>query len=62
MRVQLLIAVAAISWGPLYVALGGIPGGQTTVLAGCGMGYYQNSDGQCISRPSSGLPPGVLRA
>jgi Protein of unknown function (DUF3761) len=31
------------------------------VEAGCGSGYYQNSDGQCIPDPKSGvLAPGSL--
>lgn len=25
----------------------------------CSKGYYENSDGQCILDPQSGLPPGV---
>lgn len=58
MRVQVLIAVAAISLGTVYAALRDAQAEQTAVLAGCGTGYYENSDGQCISRPSSGLPPG----
>jgi Protein of unknown function (DUF3761) len=58
MRVQLLIVAAAISGGALCVAPAVVAGGPTTVLASCGTGYYQNSSGQCIPDPSSGLPPG----
>jgi Protein of unknown function (DUF3761) len=57
MRVRLLIAVAAISGGALWIAPAVVPRGPTAVLASCGKGYYQNSDGQCIPDPSSGLPP-----
>jgi Protein of unknown function (DUF3761) len=43
-------------------ALGALPAvgtsGPITVLAGCGTGYYTNSDGQCVPDPSSGPPPG----
>jgi hypothetical protein len=54
MRVQFLIAAAAIAGGTLGVAPAVIVSGSTTVLAGCGHGYYQNSDGQCIPDPSAG--------
>ncbi|MBV8788539.1 MAG: DUF3761 domain-containing protein [Mycobacterium sp.] len=57
MRVQLVIAAVAISAGasciPVIVA-----NGPTTILASCGKGFYQNSSGQCVPDPSSGLPPG----
>jgi hypothetical protein len=58
MRVQFLVAAAGISAGALCVAPALVAGGPTTVLASCGTGYYQNSSGQCILDPSSGLPPG----
>lgn len=58
MRVQVLAAAAAISAGVLWAAPAVLANGPTTVLASCGKGYYQNSDGQCIPDPSSGLPPG----
>jgi hypothetical protein len=48
-----VIGAAALGAAPAIVA-----SGPTTVLAGCGAGYYENSDGQCIRDPSSGLPPG----
>ena len=57
MRVQLLIASAVIAGAALCVAPAVVASGPTTFLAGCGHGYYQNSDGQCIPDPSSGLPP-----
>ena|SRR5947209_7911820 len=57
MRVQLLIAAAAISGGALGIAPAVVASGPTTFLAGCGHGYYQNSDGRCILDLSSGLPP-----
>ncbi|WP_407559584.1 DUF3761 domain-containing protein [Mycobacterium paraintracellulare] len=58
MRVQLLAAPVAISVGALCVAPVVLENGPTTVLASCGKGHYQNSDGQCIPDPSFGLPPG----
>lgn len=57
MRIQLLIAAAAVAGGALVIAPAVVASGPTTFLAGCGHGYYQNSDGQCIPDPSSGLPP-----
>jgi hypothetical protein len=58
MRVQLLVA-AAIAGGTLGIAPAVIVSGSTTVVAGCGHGYYQNSDGQCIPDPSAGGGGGV---
>ncbi|WP_081287615.1 DUF3761 domain-containing protein [Mycobacterium asiaticum] len=54
MRVRILIAVAAVAVGVLAGAPVVTSGGELTVLAGCGSGYYENSDGQCIPRPSPG--------
>ncbi|MCV7075106.1 DUF3761 domain-containing protein [Mycobacterium szulgai] len=57
MRVRLLIAVAAAS----VTALGVAPGlfvNESMTLANCGSGYYQNSDGKCIPRPTPGSPGG----
>jgi hypothetical protein len=63
MRVLLLIAAAAAAVvGTLGVAPAVYLSGSTTALAGCGQGYYQNSDGQCIPDPSfpgGGGTPGV---
>jgi hypothetical protein len=58
MQAQLLAAAAAISVGALWVAPVVVANAPTTVLASCGKGYDQNSDGQCIPDPSAGLPPG----
>jgi hypothetical protein len=56
MRVRLLVGTvivgAAAIGAPTVLAAGTM-----VSLAGCGHGYYQNSDGQCIPDPSSGLPP-----
>src|SRR5437660_12508260 len=58
LRTLLLRGVIAVG---ITAVLGAVPAvvanGPTTVLAGCGTGYYENSDGQCIPDPSSGLPP-----
>lgn len=59
MRVQLLVAAAAISGGALAVAPAVVASGPTTILAGCSHGYYQNSDGQCIPHPTAGGGSGV---
>lgn len=59
MRVQFLIAAAAITGGALCAAPAFVMTGPITVLAGCGHGYYQNSDGQCIPSPTAGGTPGV---
>ncbi|BCZ23898.1 hypothetical protein MTY59_37530 [Mycobacterium senriense] len=56
--VQLLVAVAAIAAGAVCVVPSAVASGPITILASCGKGFYQNSDGQCIPDPSSGLPPG----
>lgn len=60
MRIQIrvlvvasMVGVAALGAAPTVVAIG-----PTNVLAGCGAGHYENSDGQCVPDPSSGLPPG----
>ncbi|WP_083743462.1 DUF3761 domain-containing protein [Mycobacterium rhizamassiliense] len=58
MRIQILVALAATSAGVLFAAPSLVTSAPVTTLAGCGTGYYQNSDGQCIPSPSSGLPPG----
>lgn len=53
MRIWHLVGAVAVG----AVALGAptIVENETGVaLAGCGSGYYQNSDGQCIHSPSSG--------
>jgi hypothetical protein len=56
-----LLLRGMIAFG-ITAALGAVPAvvtsGPITVLAGCGTGYYTNSDGQCIPDPSSGLPTG----
>ncbi|HEY0226972.1 MAG TPA: DUF3761 domain-containing protein [Mycobacterium sp.] len=54
-RILLLIVAAVISAGASYAAA--ITAGPVAVLASCGTGYYQNSSGQCVPDPSSGLPP-----
>lgn len=59
MRVQILIAAAAISGGALGITPAVVASGPTTFLAGCGHGYYQNSDGQCIPSPTAGGAPGI---
>ncbi|MEB4209441.1 DUF3761 domain-containing protein [Mycobacterium sp. 94-17] len=59
MRVQLFIAAAAIAGGALAIAPAIVASGPTTILAGCGHGYYQNSDGQCIPHPTAGGGSGV---
>jgi uncharacterized protein DUF3761 len=50
---------AALGVAPAFVE-----SGPMTVVASCGPGYYENSDGQCIHDPSSGPPlggaPGLL--
>ncbi|WP_409437252.1 DUF3761 domain-containing protein [Mycobacterium sp. SMC-14] len=51
--VTLVIGLTALVGAPSVVAIE-----TATVWAGCGTGYYENSDGQCIHDPSSGLPPG----
>jgi hypothetical protein len=60
MRVQIRVLAVASVIGA--AALGAVPAvatsGLTNAVAGCGAGYYENSDGQCIPDPSSGLPPG----
>jgi hypothetical protein len=61
MRVRIQVLVVASMIGA--VALGAAPAivarMPATFLAGCGAGYYEDSDGQCIRDPSSGgLPPG----
>ncbi|WP_076059620.1 MULTISPECIES: DUF3761 domain-containing protein [unclassified Mycobacterium] len=60
MRVQIrvLVVASAIGASALGIASTVVPSSPTAVLASCSSGYYQNSDGQCIPRPSSGLPPG----
>lgn len=59
LRVLLLRGVIAFG---ITTALSAVPAvvtsGPITVLAGCGTGYYTNSNGQCIPDPLSGLPPG----
>ena len=57
-RVRMLVVASVIGAAALGAAPAIVASGPTTVLASCGAGYYQNSDGQCIPDPSSGLPPG----
>jgi hypothetical protein len=59
MRVQVFFAAAAISGGVLGIAPAIVANGPMTILAGCGHGYYQNSDGQCIPNPTAGGGSGV---
>lgn len=59
MRVRIrAVVVSAIAAAALGAAPAIVTSGPTTVSASCGAGYYQNSDGQCIPDPPSGLPPG----
>ncbi|WP_081290368.1 DUF3761 domain-containing protein [Mycobacterium asiaticum] len=67
MRVRVLsIFATAIGALALFVSPAFVGSAPTTVFASCSTGYYENSDGQCISRPSSGLPnngaPGLLES
>ncbi|MGA8546840.1 MAG: DUF3761 domain-containing protein [Mycobacterium sp.] len=59
MRVQIrVLAVASVIGAAVLGAMPAVAtSGLTNALAGCGAGYYENSDGQCIPDPSSGLPP-----
>jgi uncharacterized protein DUF3761 len=62
----LTVAIGAIGLGAAPMALSEPP----TYLAGCGSGFYKNSDGECIPDPSKapaeGLPsagtPGLVTA
>ncbi|MCV7036323.1 DUF3761 domain-containing protein [Mycobacterium heckeshornense] len=56
-RIRVLVVALAIGAAALGAAPAVVANGPTTVLAGCGTGHYENSDGQCIPDPSSGLPP-----
>lgn len=54
MRVRLLMAAALLSAAAVCSTPAFVTSAPVTTLAGCGTGYYQNSDGQCIPRPSPG--------
>ncbi|MBS4730529.1 DUF3761 domain-containing protein [Mycobacterium sp. SM1] len=58
MRIWILAIASVFAAAALGAAPAVVASGPTTVLAGCAAGEYQNSDGQCIPDPSSGLPPG----
>jgi len=65
LRALVLRGVMAVGIAAVLSAVPAVvTSGPTMVLAGCGTGYYENSDGQCIRDPSSDLPvdgaPGLV--
>jgi len=58
MRVRILAATSVIGLAAWVGAPSVGASGPATVRAGCGAGSYENSDGQCVHGPTSGLPPG----
>ena len=63
-RIRVIVVAAVIGAATLGAAPAVVMSGPSSALASCGRGYYQNSSGQCIPDPSSGLPangaPGLV--